>query len=99
MAGGAPKGNTNAKKGKLWRDALERALARAGERGDRTVERGLDKVADTVVMQAIEGDKQAIQEIGNRIDGKPAQSVEITGDTEKPIGVLPFEFVKPANTE
>lgn len=72
---GAPLGNTNAKSAKRWADALNRALARAAE--GKGFEAGLDKVADTVVAHAIAGSKEAWQEIGNRQDGKPAQSLEI----------------------
>lgn len=68
-------GNQHAKKAKIWEQALKRALARwSGE----TVHAGLDKIADTVVKAAASGDMWAIKEIGDRIDGKAAQSSEVT---------------------
>lgn len=76
----APVGNQNAKKAKLWEQALKRALARAV---NATVDAGLDKVADTVVAQAFEGNKDAWQEIGNRIDGKVPQAI-IGGEDDDP---------------
>jgi hypothetical protein len=71
--GGQP-GNNNAGKGKPWADALKRALARAGD-GD--IAQGLNAIADQVVQAAQGGDRDAIQEIGNRLDGKPAQSLDL----------------------
>jgi hypothetical protein len=74
---GAPLGNKNASRAKKWRDAISRALARRSG----TVDGGLDSVAAKLVSLAIDdGDKWAIDEIGNRLDGKPAQS--IVGDDE-----------------
>lgn len=75
MATGAPKGNKNAAKGKDWHDAIRYALATFE---DDTVMRGraLKEIALTVVKLAIAGDKDAYQEIGNRLDGKPVQAVE-----------------------
>lgn len=81
--GGAPKGNNNARRAKLWRAALERALARAVKKGDRTVERGLDPIADAVVRQAMAGEKDAWAEIANRLDGRHV--TPIAGDDEVPL--------------
>ena len=81
----APKGNSNAKKGAQWRSALERALARSVKEKAKTVDKGLDKVADAVVSQALEGNKDAWQEIANRLDGKHAQSMTLLGDEDKPL--------------
>jgi hypothetical protein len=73
---GAPIGNQNKVKGKKWQDALKRALSRKGE----SLSKGLDLVADQVVIAAINGDQWAIKEIGERMDGKAAQQQIITGD-------------------
>lgn len=81
---GAQPGNQNAKKAKRWQDALNKALARF-ESAELKVKAGeaLDKVAETVVLQAISGNKDAWLEIGNRLDGKIPQSI-IGGDDEDP---------------
>jgi len=71
---GAQPGNKNASKGKPWRDAIERALAH--EHGN--VQEGLRKIAAKVVAAASEGDREAWQEIGNRMDGKPHQSTDVS---------------------
>lgn len=77
MPAGAPEGNQNAAKAKIWQKALFRSLARFGD-GD--VDSGLDKVADKVVALAAAGDKDAWQEIANRADGKVTQTLEHSGD-------------------
>lgn len=93
---GAPKGNKNAAKGHLWRAALERAVARTVNGREKTVEKGLDKIADMVVKSACEGNREAWQEIGNRLDGRPAQAVTIGGDADNPLvtKALPFDFAE-----
>lgn len=76
MAGGAPKGSRNAAKGKQWLDALRKQVVQRD---------ALDKIAGKVVDAALEGELWAIQEIGNRFDGKPAQAVEVSGPDGDPI--------------
>lgn len=76
-------GNQYAAKAKRWQKSLERALARAGD-GD--IDAGLNPIADKVVAAAIAGDRDAWREIGDRLDGKPAQS--IVGDPENPLHMI-----------
>jgi hypothetical protein len=76
---GAPKGNRNAAKAKDWEMALRRALH---SYEDETTKRGesLDAIAKRVVESAVKaGEWKAIEEIGNRLDGRPAQSMELSG--------------------
>lgn len=78
----APIGNQNAAKAKRWQKALERALARKfGE-----VDEGLTIIAAQVVNAAEKGDRDAWREIGDRIDGKPAQTIQ--GDAENPLHLI-----------
>ncbi len=81
MAGGAPKGNTNATKSKPWQDALRKISMRpTGELDDEGKEkRKLEKIAETVVEAAIKGDLQAAKEIGDRLDGKSTDHKHVTG--------------------
>lgn len=72
---GAPKGNKNATKNKLWQDALQKELS-----GNRN-QLKLRKIAKKLIAMAEEGDIQAIKEIGDRLDGKPAQA--IIGDSSQ----------------
>ena len=78
MKRGAPISNQNARKGKLWTDAIRRALA---VYEDDQVKRGqaLSKIALRLVKDALNGDKAAWQEIGNRLDGKPTEHLEHSG--------------------
>ena len=63
---GAPKGNTNAAKGKTWSDAIRKAIV---QRKD------MDKLATKLLDMALDGNMQALREIGDRLEGRPAQSV------------------------
>ena len=83
--GGGQPGNQNAAKGKLWRNAILRAIAKAGG----GVEPGLDKAAAQLVQLAMDGDKWAIDHIADRMDGKPKQSIGGDDDTDSaPIRVI-----------
>jgi hypothetical protein len=98
---GAPKGNQNARKGKAWREALTKALKQyvdpnhVGPDGTPDpIGRGeaLARIARRVVRMALEGDFDAIEEIANRLDGKPPQA--IVGDEDgDPIRIARIERV------
>lgn len=91
---GAPLGNQNAKKAKRWQDALNKALARfATEDGKVKAGEALDKIAETVVIQALAGDRDAWQEIGNRLDGKVAQAIIGGDDGDPPVRIARIELV------
>ncbi len=67
----APRGNRNAAKGHMWAGAIRRALAEDRE--------ALQTIARKLVEKAKEGDMAALKEFGDRLDGKAAQSMEISG--------------------
>lgn len=73
----APKGNSNAASGTMWRDAVKNVL---GDYECVGIARGqaLRAIARKCVEQALEGDKDARAEIANRLDGKPNQSLDVT---------------------
>lgn len=83
---GAQPGNRNAARGKEWRDALRRALA---QYENDTVKRGeaLLAIANKLLDACMRGEMDAIRELGNRLDGKPAQSIIGAGDHEPPIKI------------
>lgn len=85
---GAPIGNSNASKGREWTEALRWAL---DNYESSSIKRGqaLRAIANKVIEQAIEGDKDAYQEIANRLDGKPVQAISGTG----PGGEVMFRVV------
>ena len=76
---GAPTGNQNAASGKMWRAAICRAVEKRG------VERGqaLDEIAEKLLALCDAGEIQAIKELGDRLDGKPAQV--LAGDPDAPL--------------
>ncbi len=92
MAGGGQKGNTNAARGTEWRDAI-RAVVKQYEKGSIKRKMALRKVAEALLEKALAGDMAAIKELGDRYDGKPGQSVELTGGVD--VRSFPIEYVKP----
>lgn len=91
---GAPLGNTNAARGRVWRDAIDRALQKRSK--VRQVE-ALDELAEKLIERAEGGDITALKELGDRLEGKPAQQVVLAGDQENPVRVekIVREVVKP----
>jgi hypothetical protein len=79
---GAPLGNQNASKGRMWHAAIVRALEKRGG-GDRVV--ALDELAELLLKNVATGDMQALKELGDRLDGKPAQAIEASGPDGGPI--------------
>lgn len=90
---GAPKGNLNAVKGRIWTEALRRAIARKGaelqealEKGGKNcdevtyLQQGMNHLCDQIVELASQGDKWALEQLGDRIEGKPTQMVQITDE-------------------
>ena len=74
---GRPKGAKN--RDKPWRDALRKASRdlEIDEAGDGKKHRALGLVAKSLVKKAIAGDIAAAKEVGDRLDGKAVQGVEL----------------------
>jgi hypothetical protein len=64
---GAPIGNQNAAKGKVWSDALRKEIERRKDMG---------KLAAKLVNLALEGNIQALKELGDRLEGRSSQSLK-----------------------
>ena len=93
---GAPKGNKNASNGTMYRDALHYALTNYA---DDEVAKGkaLKRVAKKVVEKALDGEQWAVQEIGNRLDGKPKQQTELSSNPDAPVGITVIVSERPAD--
>ena len=68
-SGGSPKSE------KHWRDALRVALMRTDDGADERPR--IYRIADRLVLMALDGDMEAIKEIGDRIDGKVSQQITV----------------------
>lgn len=73
-----------------WSGVLKAALEEAAPGDTRQYK---ELVAESLRLKALEGDVQAIKEFGNRIDGMPKQSTDLTtnGKDLQPILV---KFIK-----
>lgn len=79
---GAPLGNNNRAKGKMFQAALKRVLAKKHS----TLALGLEKAAEVLETEAIEKrDLDAVKEIADRIDGRATAGHEISGPGGGPI--------------
>jgi hypothetical protein len=79
--GGAPVGNQNGRKGKLFYDALKVALVQE----DR---KKLRNITDKLVKSAENGEPWAIKEVMDRIDGKPVNTTELSGTDNSPLRLV-----------
>ena len=78
----APKGNRFASHDKPWTNALQRVLAQLEVKDDTgkvTVRAGdaLRQIAEVTVLSALVGNKDAIKEIADRLDGRPTDNVNV----------------------
>jgi hypothetical protein len=91
---GAPVGNSNAVKGKIFRDAIRWALAHYEDEDPcakfiEGPEKALRKMCLAQVKKAAEeGDLSSFRELADRVDGKPSQ--ELSGPDG---GAIPVKFV------
>lgn len=81
---GNPKGTAPKK---IWIAALNRAIAQDDGKQLRAA-------AEKLLALAAEGDVPAIKELGDRLDGKAAQSVTLSGDPENPLQIVERRVVK-----
>lgn len=88
---GAPIGNQNARKGKPWQAAINRALEKRSKVDQM---HALDELAERLLRACDEGDITALKELGDRLDGKPAQAIVGADD-----GPIRFELLAPWMTQ
>src|SRR5215813_374558 len=75
---------------KIYREALRLELADMSEGIDL---KKLREIARRHIEKAAAGDMQAIKELADRLDGKPAQILEHSGPDSEPITKVVNEFV------
>jgi hypothetical protein len=86
----AAKGNQYAAKSRVWTEAINRALE-ARSRRDQVV--ALEQLAEVLLTKAEQGDMAALKELGDRIEGKSTQAVELTGAEGGPLMISRIETV------
>lgn len=74
--GGQP-GNNNAGKNKVWSAAINRALEMRSRKDGIDA---LDSLAEKLLAKCDEADLGALKELGDRLEGKPAQTLEGSKD-------------------
>jgi hypothetical protein len=85
---GAPIGNQNAANGKKWQAAINRALETRSRAEGKEM---LDELANVLINQALAGEQWAFAQLGDRLDGKPHQTVDATvkGDLAGILSAIP----------
>lgn len=78
----AAPGNQYAVKAKRWSQAIDRALANRS-RADGI--EALDALAEKLLTLADQGDLGALKELGDRIEGKPSQAIDLGSDPDRPM--------------
>jgi hypothetical protein len=81
---------------KPFRDALRGALWRPNGK-DKANQ--LDRLANALIDEAVKGNVRALKEIGDRMDGKTVQGIEIGGANRPPVTSLIVNFVKPGASD
>ncbi len=90
---GAPVGNQNAAKSRVFEQALLRAIAQ--DDGKR-----LRGAAEKLLDLAEQGAPWAVQYLADRLDGRPKQATEVTGEDGGPVKhSIAVEFVNPVPRE
>lgn len=84
---GAPLGNKNAAKPRIWHQAIMRALE-IHDKSRIDGKKEIDALAEKLLELVRAGDLNALKEFGDRLDGKPAQAI-VGGDSgDNPIRLL-----------
>lgn len=79
---GAPIGNNNAAKAKQWSAAIQRAIAK---RSKVEGQLAIDDLAEKLLLACDKGEIGALRELGDRLEGRPAQALTIGGDAGSPL--------------
>jgi len=91
----AEKGSTNRADGKRFELALHQALTRKNGQDKWAA---LTDLAEKLIDEGLSGNITAIREVADRFDGKPAQSVAVTGADGGPLLVQVVKFADNTNS-
>lgn len=72
------KGNQARAKDRIWLAAIDKALEKRGGQLGRMG--ALVELADKLLDKVQEGDISAIRELGDRLEGKPKQQLDVAGN-------------------
>lgn len=77
----------NTRKKGAFREALIQAFQVIDQNSEELGADGsaLVTLAGQLILDAVDGDKEAIRQIADRLDGRPAQAVEVTGEDGGPL--------------
>jgi len=89
-----PRNPRGQQRDKIYREALRLELADMSEGVDL---KKLRQIARAHIEKAAAGDMQAIKELADRLDGRPAQILEHSGPDSEPITKIVNEIVHDAN--
>lgn len=83
-------------KARRFATILERALTQEDLKAeeDHRIRKGIEKLLDKVA----DGDLASLQTLADRTDGKPAQSMTLSGDPENPLQYVERRVVKKNGT-
>ncbi len=80
MKSGAQPGNKNGAKGKIWSDAIRKAVMEKADGDDGEGVKKIKLMARALVEKGLSGDIAALKEVGDRLEGKPAQVIQGPAD-------------------
>src|SRR5438876_4486418 len=90
-----PRNPRGQQRDKIYREALRLELADMSEGADL---KKLRQIARAHIEKAAAGDMQAIKDLADRLDGKPAQILEHSGPDREPITRIVREIVHVTQT-
>lgn len=74
----------SSKNNRLWRETLRRVAAQNPAK--------LREIAEALYEKAAQGDVGAIKEIGDRLDGKAAQALQLMGEDGGPVQLQAIDW-------
>lgn len=84
---GAPIGNTNAAKARIFSDALRKAILQR-DLAEKEDGKTLRQIANVLIEKALEGDLPTAMQVRDTLEGKPSQRLEVTGADDGPVQTL-----------